>query len=126
MTTIEEYLEKRRMAVTAETKANDIVERLIQASRMLGATGGRAGYQATWRDANIPGMPGISGERASFRSSRSSGIIDSIPDWPTQTEVFAAMNEYWAAINVADKAYAAISSQDRSSIQPPPGYPQRR
>lgn len=124
MSKIEEYLVLLQKVKDAEAAAEHTVNRIYHASAMLGGARGAGGFPQSWRDINAPGMPGVSLERSALR--KTPGAITNIPDWPTQKEVYAAINAYWAAALEADRAYSALPPQQRDNVTAPPDYPKRR
>jgi hypothetical protein len=108
---IEQYLEKRAVAVQAEQAMNELTGKVHLAASNLGDGNDRGLSTVAWKRLHVPDVPPSTKRRPG---------TNQFPTLPTQAELVEKATAYWVAIAAADEAFALLPAHQREGLQPPP------
>lgn len=107
---IETYIDKLAVLDAAERDAQDAVNKIHEASKILGSV-----VNGTeWKEIQFPGMPNMAAGRGiSVRAPK-------LPEWPAWPDIVNKLRVYHEALTSVDEAYQGVPENYRVGVRKPP------
>ena len=103
-TPVENYLDKIAAFDIAEKSAQDAINKIHAAANAL----------TRWFELRFPNTPALPMKRAL------TGSPQSLPDWPSPSNIADKLRAYHLALAAVDEAYEAVPSNYRNGLRKPP------